>query len=115
VEVYGVIFTDGFANAAFFILQVQAVFMDISDQGDCLGEVDMHRFISRQILIVGVWNFYRAVLDANGATRAVIFYNVPGLLIQRDLEISRIPFDPVNFCISQYFNVWMPADLDQFG
>jgi len=115
MKIDGAILTDSLANAAFFIFQVKAVFMDIGDQGNRLGEIDMDCLTRRQVLIVGIRDFDRAVLDAGTAARAFVLYNVSGLFIQGNPEISCIPFDPVNFSIRQYFYVWMPADLDQFG
>ena len=75
----------------------------------------MNRLVCGQVLIIGIGDLHGAVLDTDRTTRTIFLYNVPGLFIQRDPEISRIPFDPVNFSIRQYFYIWMPADLDQFG
>jgi hypothetical protein len=89
--------------------------MDVGDQRDRLGKVDVHRLVGRQVLVVGIRNLHRAVLDANRTTRAVILDNVPGLFSQGDLEVSCFTFDLFNFGIGQYLDVRMPADLDQFG
>jgi len=115
MKIYGVILTNAFANAAFLVLQVKAIFMDIGDQGNRLGKIDMDSLIGRQVLIVGIRNLDRTILDADGTTRTFVLDNVPGLFIQRDPEISCNPFDPVNFSVGQYLYVRMPADLDQFG
>ena len=89
--------------------------MDIGDQGDRLGKIDMHGLIRRQVLIVGIGDLDGAVLDTDRTTRTIVLYNIPGLFNQCNSEISRNPFDPVNFGIRQYFYIGMPADLDQFG
>jgi len=115
IKIDSAILANAIADAAFFVFQVKAVFMDIGDQGNRLGEIDMDRLARRQVLIVGIRDLYRAVLDAGTTARAFVLDNVSGLFIQGNLEISRIPLDPVNFRIRQYFDVWMPADLDQFG
>jgi len=115
IKIDSAILANAIADAAFFVFQIKAVFMDIGDQGNRLGEIDMDRLTRRQVLIVGIRDLYRAVLDAGTTARAFVLDNVSGLFIQGNLEISRIPFDPVNFRIRQYFDVWMPADLDQFG
>ena len=75
----------------------------------------MHRLICRQVLIVGIRNLHRAVLDTDRTTRAVIFDDVSGLFVQGDLEVSCFPCDLFNFSVGQYLDVRMPADLDQFG
>jgi len=75
----------------------------------------MHRFVRRQVLIVGIRNLYRAVFDTHSTARAVVLDNVSGLFVQADFEIPGLPCNGFNFCIGQNFDVWMPADLDQFG
>jgi hypothetical protein len=115
IKIYGVIFTDAFADATFLVFKIEAVFMDIRDKGNRLGKIDMNRFIRRQVLIIWIRDLNRAVLDADRTTRAFVLYNVSGLFIQPDREISCNSFDTVNFGIGQYFDIRMPADLDQFG
>jgi hypothetical protein len=66
-------------------------------------------------LIVWIRNLDRAVLYTGRTTRAFVLYNVSGLFIQGDLEVSCFSFYTVNFSISQDLYVRMPADLDQFG
>ncbi len=66
-------------------------------------------------MIVWIRVFDRAVLYAGTTTRAFVLYNVSGLFIQGDLEVSCFPFYTVNFSIGQDLYVGMPADLDQFG
>jgi hypothetical protein len=66
-------------------------------------------------LIVWIRDLDRAVLYTGSTARAFVFYNVPGLFIQGDLEISCFPFYTVNFSIGQDLYIGMPADLDQFG
>ena len=66
-------------------------------------------------MIVWIRDLDRTVLYTGSTTRAVVLYNVSGLFIQGDLEVSCFPFYTVNFGISQDLYVGMPADLDQFG
>ena len=66
-------------------------------------------------MIVWIGDLERAVLYAGCTTRAFLLYNVSGLFIQGDLEVSRLPFYTVNFSIGQDLYIGMPADLDQFG
>jgi hypothetical protein len=47
MKINGVILTDALADGAFFLLKIKAVFMDIGDQGNRLGEVDMDSFVGR--------------------------------------------------------------------
>ena len=115
MKIDGVILTDALADAAFFIFQVKAVFMDIGDQGNRLRKIDMDRLTRRQVLIVGIRDLDRAVLDAGTTARAFVLDNVSGLFIQGDLEVSCFPFYTVNFSIGQDLYIGMPADLDQFG
>ena len=115
MKIDGAILADALADAAFFIFQVKAVFMDIGDQGNRLRKIDMDRLTRRQVLIVRIRDLNGAVLDAGTTTRAFVLDNVSGLFSQGNPEISRNPLNPVNFRIRQYFYVWMPADLDQFG
>jgi len=66
-------------------------------------------------LIVRIGDLDRAVLDADGTTGAFVLYDVSGLFIEGDLEVSCFAFYTVNFSICQDLDVGMPADLDQFG
>ena len=115
IEIDGLILTDSFANTTFLLFKVKTAFIDIRDQGNGLSEVDMDGFILRYFLIKLIRVFDRAVFHAGRTTRAFALYNISGLFNQRDLEVSRFPFDTVNFSIRQDLYVGMPADLDQFG
>ncbi len=66
-------------------------------------------------MIVWIRDLDRAVLYTGRTTRAFVLYNVSGLFIQGDLEVSCFPFYSVNFSIGQDLYIGMPADLDQFG
>jgi len=66
-------------------------------------------------LIVRVGDLDRAVLYADGTTGAFVLYDVSGLFIEGDLEVSCFPLYIVDFSIGQDLYVGMPADLDQFG
>ena len=114
LEVDGVILTHYLADATFPFFEVEAAFVDIFDQRNGLGEVNMDRFILRYFLVIFVWILDRAILHAVRATRAFVFENISGLFCQRDLEISRLPIYAINFRVGEDFDVRMPADLDQF-
>ena len=66
-------------------------------------------------MIVWIRDLDRAILYTGSTTRAFVLYDVSGLFIQGDLEVSCSPFDTVNFREGQDLYVGMPADLDQFG
>ena len=66
-------------------------------------------------MIVWIRDLDRAILYTGSTTRAFVLYNVSGLFIQGDLEVSCFPFYTLNFSISQDLYIGMPADLDQFG
>jgi hypothetical protein len=114
MQIDGVVFADPFANGAFLLFQIEAVFMDIGDQGNGLGKVNVDGFIGRKILVVGIRDLDRAVLDTGTTARAVIFYYVAGLFYQGDREVTRFTFHAVDFSIGENLYVGMPADLDQF-
>jgi hypothetical protein len=66
-------------------------------------------------LIVRIGDLDRAVLDADGTTGAFVLYDVSGLFIECDPEVSCFALYTVDFSIGQDLYVGMPADLDQFG
>ena len=74
-----VVRTDGLANITFLLFQVQATFIDVSDQRDSLGEVDMDSFIRRYILIKWIGVLDRAILNTGRTTRTNILENVSRL------------------------------------
>ena len=47
MKINGVILTDTFTDGTFFLFQIKAIFMDIRDKRDGLGEVDMDSFVRR--------------------------------------------------------------------
>jgi hypothetical protein len=114
LQIDGVVLADSFANAAFTLFEIKTAFVDISDQRNGLSEIDMDCFILRYLLIVLIRVFGRAVFHAGGAPSAFVLQNVPGLLDQRDLEVSHLSFDAIHFSVRQDLYVRMPADLDQF-
>jgi hypothetical protein len=72
IEIDGLILTDRFANTTFLLFQVKTAFIDISDQGNGLSEVDMDGFILRYFLIKLIRIFDRAVFYTRRTTRAFI-------------------------------------------
>ena len=47
MKINGIIFTNTFTDGTFFLFKIKAVFMDIGDEGNRLGEVDMDSFVGR--------------------------------------------------------------------
>jgi len=47
MKIYGLIFTDAFANSTFLLFKVEAAFIYIGDKGNGLREVYMNGFIRR--------------------------------------------------------------------
>ena len=89
--------------------------MDIGDQGNGLGEIDMDGFILGYFLIKHIRVFNRAVFDTGRTSRAIFLDDVSGLLGHRDLKVPRFTLYAVNFRMGKNLYVRMPADLDQFG
>ena len=75
----------------------------------------MDGFVRRQVLIVGIRDLDRAILDTGCTARAFVLQYVSGRFIQGDLEVSCLPCDAADFGTSQDLYIRMPADLDQFG
>ena len=51
VEVYGVVLTHPFADAAFLLFEVETALVDIGDKRDRLGEVDVDGLVLRYLLV----------------------------------------------------------------
>ena len=114
LKIYGVGLTYAFANTAFLLFKVNTAIIDICDKGNCLRKIYMDGFILRYFLIKMIRVFNRAIFRTCRTTRAFILYNVSGLFIQGNLEVSCVSFYTVNFSIGQDLYIGMPADLDQF-
>jgi hypothetical protein len=80
-----------------------------------LGKINVYRFVLGYFLVVWIGDLHRTVLSANPAASALIFFDVSRFLGQRDVKVPCLAFDLVHLGIGQDFNIWMPADLDQFG
>ena len=74
----------------------------------------MHGLVLGDILIEGIRALNRAVFHTGSAPRTFLLYDVAGLLFQGDGEIAFLPLDALYFGKGKNFDVWMPADLDQF-
>jgi hypothetical protein len=70
IEIYGLILTDSFANTTFLLFKVKTAFIDVSDKGNGLSEIDMDGFMLRYFLIKLVRVFDRAVFYTGRTTRA---------------------------------------------
>jgi hypothetical protein len=56
-----------------------------------------------------------AIFDTGAATRAAILDNRAGALADFHLEIAGLAVHGFKVCVSDQFDIQMPADLDQFG
>jgi hypothetical protein len=114
-EVDGFVLADRFADAAFLLLQVETAFIDVGNEGNRLGEIDMNRLVLRYLLVVLIGVLDRAVFDARRAARALVFLDVSGFLGKTYREIARFPFYTFNLGVGEDLYVRVPADLDQLG
>ena len=87
LKIDGVVFTDAFANSAFLLFKVNTAVIDVGNQGDCLGKIDVDGFITGYFLIECIGVFNRAVFDTGRTARAFFLDNVPGSAGQGNLEI----------------------------
>jgi hypothetical protein len=115
VKIDGVVFTNTFADTTFLLFEVNTAFIDVGNQGDCLGEKYMDGFILGYFLIKHIRVFNRAVFDTGRTTGAIFLDNVSGFLRQGNLKIPCFALYAVNFRMGKNLYVRMPADLDQFG
>jgi hypothetical protein len=115
IEIDSVVLTYCFANTTLLLLQVKAAFIDVSDQGNGLSEIDMDGFILRYFLIKWVRVYDRTVFHTGRTASAFFLRNISGLSNQSYPEVSCFSFYSVNVSIGKDFYVGMPADLDQFG
>ena len=79
LKIDGVVLTDRLADAAFLLFEIEAALVDVGDERDRLGEVDVDGLVVRYLLVVLIRIFDRTVLHADGAARALVFLDVPGL------------------------------------
>ena len=75
----------------------------------------MNSFVIRYLLIEYIRVLHRTVFHAGSTTRALVLDDVPGLFGQSDHEVTRLSLYPFNLGIGEYLDVFLPADLDQFG
>ena len=75
-------------SAAFLFLQVQAALVDVGDQRDGLGEVDMHGLVVGYFLVVLIGILHRAIFDADAAAGAFVFDDVARFLCQPDGKVA---------------------------
>ena len=87
MKIDGVVFTNTFADTTFLLFEVNTAFIDVGNQGDCLGEIDMNGFILGYFLIEYIRVFNRAVFDTGRTSRAFFLDNVSGFLGQGDLKV----------------------------
>jgi hypothetical protein len=74
----------------------------------------MHGLVVGDVLVEAIGILHRAILHAGGAAGALVFDDVARLFGQRDRKVARLSVDTVDFGVGENFDVWMPADLDQF-
>jgi hypothetical protein len=114
MKIDGVVFADAFTDAALLFLKIDAAFVDIGNQRDCLREVDVDGFVLRYFLVKHIRVFNRAVFRTGRTPRAFVLDDVAGFFGQGYLEVPCLTLYGVNFGVRQYLYVRMPADLDQF-
>ncbi len=68
-----------------------------------------------QGLIVFVFQFYRACLEAVPAACALVEIYIAGMLDDSCLEMTLFPLEFAEFRCREKLDVQVPADLDQFG
>ena len=74
----------------------------------------MYSLILRYFLVVLIRVRNRTILNAGAATCAFVFENVTRFFGQFDGKIACFPSNTVNLSVGEDFDIWMPADLDQF-
>ncbi|OPY85443.1 MAG: hypothetical protein A4E65_00117 [Syntrophorhabdus sp. PtaU1.Bin153] len=114
-QIDGVILTDGFTDAALLLFQVETALIDIGDERNRLGEIDVDRLVERDFLVVLIRVLDRTVFHTDGTPCALVLPDIPGLSHQCYVKVSCFPLYTINFRIGEDFYVGMPADLDQFG
>ena len=114
-EVDGIVLTDPFADPAFLLFEVEAAFVDVGDERDRLGEVNVDRLVRRYLLVELVGVLDRAVFDARRTPRTLLLDDVAGLSRECYGEVARLALYTVDFGIGEDLDVRMPADLDQLG
>jgi hypothetical protein len=115
MQVYGFSCTDVSTGTTLPVFKIKAIFIDIGDQGNGLGVVNMDGLIHGYVLIEWIRVLDRAVLGACGTARTLILYNVPWFFNQVYPKVPCAAPDTLYFRITQDLDVGMPADLDQFG
>ncbi len=73
----------------------------------------MDGLVVGQLLVVRIGDLDRAVLDARAAPRALVLDDAPGLLRERDREVSGLSFDAVDFRVGEYLDVGVSVALDE--
>ena len=99
MKINGVVLTHAFADTAFFLFEVKATLIDVGDQRNGLGKVDMHGLVAGYILIEAIRVFDRAVLHTGGATGAFVSDDVAGLFGQGDRKVTCLSIYAVDFGI----------------
>lgn len=74
----------------------------------------MYGLIFRYFLIILIRVSNRTILNAGPAACAFIFKNVARFFGQFDGEITCFSCNTVDLGVRENFDIWMPADLDQF-
>jgi len=74
----------------------------------------VHGLVAGNILVEAIGILHRAVLDAGGTARTLVFDDIARFFYQGNREVACPTVYAIDFGIGEYFNVGMPADLDQF-
>jgi hypothetical protein len=113
-KIDGAVSTHPLASAAFLLLEVKATIIDVGDERDGLGVVDVDRPVLRYLLVVDVRIGDRTILHARGTASALVLTDVARLFKQVDREVPRLTLDAEDLRIGENLDVFLPADLDQF-
>jgi len=115
IQIDSIVLAYCFTNTAFLLFQVKTAFIDVRDQRDGLGEIDVDGFVLGDLLVEWIRILDGAVFHTGCTTGALALYNIPGLSGQGNRKVSCFPVYPVNLSVRQDLYVGIPADLDQFG
>ena len=74
----------------------------------------MDSLVVGDLLVILVRIGDRTVFDTDATTGTLVFFDVTSFFENGYFKVSCFSLYTVNFCVGEYFYIWMPADLDQF-
>jgi hypothetical protein len=72
-------------------------------------------FALAQVAVVCIRHFFRAFFSAQTAGNALVHIHVSRMLYYGNLKITGFPGNVIDFRQCKQLDIYMPADLDQFG